>query len=234
MPESWISVVEAAEQLGVSPVAVRNRLTHGQLVGRRNGRQWLVDAKSLDELKHNRPTPGRPMSSNVAWSVLLAASGDRVGAREAVDDVRYFYRALRWLLGHSLTDERSRLRLRAQPERFHVHPAELRRIAARPDVLRTGVAAGSQTGLVGGGKVLEVYAPASHRQQLISEHALEPGDGPVLMRWAPDSLWGLLDRDGDGEAPRAAVLLDLLEASDPRARREARRALAKLVSSASR
>lgn len=231
MADSWISVAEAAKQLGVSPVAVRNRLSQGQLVGRRNGRQWLVDAGSLDDLKRNRPAPGRPMSPDVAWSVLLAASGDRAGAREAVDDDRYFYRALNWLLRHSLADDRSRLRLRARPERFHVHPAELRRIADRPDVLRTGIAAGAQAGLVGNGKALEVYAPASHRHQLLREHALEPGDGPVLIRWAPDVLWELLDRDGDGQAPRAAVLLDLLEASDPRARREARRALAELAGS---
>jgi hypothetical protein len=229
MSGSWISVTEAAEELGVSPVVVRHRLSHGQLVGRRAGRQWLVDVQSLEDLKRNRPAPGRPMSPNVAWSVLLAASGDRAGAREAVDDDRYFYRALKWPLQHSLADDRSRLRLRAEAERFHAHPAELRRIADRPDVVRTGVAAGGQAGLVGGPRALEVYAPASHRRQLVEDHALEPGDGQLLVRWAPDSLWGLLDRDGDGEAPRAAVLLDLLETRDPRARREARRALAQLV-----
>lgn len=229
MSDSWISVAEAADQLGVSPVAVRLRLADGRLAGQRVGRQWLVDIRSLNDLKHNRPAPGRPMSPSVAWSVLLAASGDRVGAQEAVDDDRYYYRALKWLLHHSLADDRSRLRLRAEAERFHVHPAELRRIAERPDVVRTGVAAGGQAGLVGGPQALELYAPASHREQFVRDHALESGDGPLLVRWTPDSLWGLLDRDGDGAAPRAAVLLDLLEAQDPRARREARRALEELA-----
>jgi hypothetical protein len=36
----------------------------------------------------------------------------------------------------------------------------------------------------------------------------------------------VVDRDHDGRAPRAAVLVDLLEHDDPRARREAARALA--------
>lgn len=230
MAESWISLAEAAEQLGVSPVTVRNRLAHDQLVGRRIGRQWLVDARSLDELKHNRPATGRPLSPEVAWSVLLAASGDRAEARAVVNDERYFYRALAWLRRHSLADDRSRLRLRAQAERFHAHPAELPRIAERPDVVRTGVSAAGHAGLVGGGEAVEAYAPASHRHRLMKEHALEPGDGPVLIRWASDAHWELLDRDGDGEAPRAAILLDLMEASDPRARREAQRALAELTS----
>ena len=53
-------------------------------------------------------------------------------------------------------------------------------------------------------------------------HALEPGDGPVLMRWVPDELWPMVTGD---VAPRAAVLVDLLEHDDPRARREAERAL---------
>jgi hypothetical protein len=40
----------------------------------------------------------------------------------------------------------------------------------------------------------------------------------------PDDAWALIA--GDGGAPRAAVLLDLLESDEPRARGEAARALA--------
>jgi hypothetical protein len=82
-------------------------------------------------------------------------------------------------------------------------------------------------GLVGDGSAVEIYAPAARREELIDEHVLEPGPGPVRIRWVRDEIWPLLDRDHDGRAPRAAVLLDLLEHDDPRARREAARALAR-------
>jgi hypothetical protein len=78
-------------------------------------------------------------------------------------------------------------------------------------------------GPVGGGSAVEIYAPAARREALMREHALEPGHGPVRIRWVRDQIWPLLDRDRDGRAPRAAVLLDLLEHDDPRARREAGR-----------
>lgn len=67
---------------------------------------------------------------------------------------------------------------------------------------------------------------AGRREALIADHALAPGPGPVRIRWVPDEVWPLLDRDRDGRAPRTAVLLDLLDHDDPRARREAARALA--------
>ena len=51
------------------------------------------------------------------------------------------------------------------------------------------------------------------------------GPGPVHVRWVPDELWPLLVGDPDGRAPRAVVLLDLLESDDPRARRQAANAL---------
>jgi hypothetical protein len=66
-----------------------------------------------------------------------------------------------------------------------------------------------------------------HRAQMLSEHALTPaGDGPIRIRWVSDELWPLVHRDDARRAPRAAVLLDLLESDDPRARRESARALA--------
>jgi hypothetical protein len=73
-----------------------------------------------------------------------------------------------------------------------------------------------------------VYAPVGRRRAIVDDHALIPGSGPVRIRWVPDALWPLLTRNGDRRAPRAAVLLDLLEGDEPRARREAARALSGL------
>jgi hypothetical protein len=80
--------------------------------------------------------------------------------------------------------------------------------------------------LIGGDSAVEIYAPAASREALVDEHVLEPGPGPIRVRWVPDEIWPLLDRDHDRRAPRAAILVDLLEHRDPRARREAARALA--------
>jgi hypothetical protein len=92
-------------------------------------------------------------------------------------------------------------------------------------VLATGVSAGDVVGLVSPASAVEVYAPAARRPAIVDEHALMPGSGSVRVRWVPDQVWSLLNRDGDRRAPRAAILLDLLESDEPRARREAARAL---------
>jgi hypothetical protein len=60
---------------------------------------------------------------------------------------------------------------------------------------------------------------------LIAEHGLDPGSGVVRIRWVSGALWPLLVATDRQQAPRAAVLVDLLESDDPRARREAARAL---------
>lgn len=49
LPEvRWISTAAAAEILGVSPQSVRNLIKAGQLVGRPEGRSWLVEEASVD------------------------------------------------------------------------------------------------------------------------------------------------------------------------------------------
>jgi len=72
---------------------------------------------------------------------------------------------------------------------------------------------------------IELYAPASGRAALVDEHALTPGAGPALIRWVRDDLWPQIPRRENGSAPERAVLVDLLESDDPRARRVAARAL---------
>ena len=102
---------------------------------------------------------------------------------------------------------------------FDAHPSELDRLARRSDVMRTGVSAADLVGVHGGGHDVELYAPASDRDAFVDAHALASGDGPVLLRWVPDELWLAVHRD---VAPEAAILVDLLEHDDPRARRRGR------------
>lgn len=220
-----LSVREAARRLGVGEVAVRQQIAAGRLQARKGGRDWLVDARAVERAQRQRPGSGRPLSAGMAWAILLLASGEADAAARAAGQPRYASRAHAWLEQHELAEDAARLRGRAEAEEFDAHPSELQRVLARPDVLASGISAGDVVGLAGGPDAVEAYAPASHRERIVREHALQPGAGPMLLRWVLDDLWPLLDQEGDRRAPRAAILVDLLEHDDPRARREAARAL---------
>lgn len=124
---------------------------------------------------------------------------------------------------------------RATPERFDAHPSELPRLLQREHFLRTGLAAAASVGLLGGeANRVELYAPAVVRDDLMRKHGLLAGDGRVLIRWIDDELWdvicgftapGAAIQTSQPLAPRTAILLDLLESDDPRARRIAADAL---------
>ena len=215
---------EAADRLGVGSVAVRKRIASGRLPAVKRGRDWWLDERIVQRVARQHPGSGRPLSFSMAWAVLLLASGQEAAAGQIAGRERYRSRARQWLREHPLQDHAPRFRDRAVSEQFGAHPAELPRILARPDVLATGVSVADRVGLAGQASSLEVYAPAGRRGVIVAEHALMPGEGPVHVRWVPDQAWALIA--GDGRTPRAAVLLDLLESDEPRARREAARALA--------
>jgi excisionase family DNA binding protein len=221
-----LSVREAAQRLGISPVAVRQHIAGGRLPAVKRGRDWWLDARAVERIRRQPARSGRPLSAPLAWAVLLLASDDQAAADQVLRHPRYRSRAQAWLREQSLFEDAPRLRARAASEEFDAHPSELRRIAARPDVLRTGALAGGLVGLIGRSSAVEVYAPAGQREVIVREHALAPGSGPVRVRWVADDIWAALHPDEDHRAPRAAVLLDLLESDEPRARREAARALA--------
>ncbi len=193
----------------------------------KRGRDWWVDARAVERMRRHPAGSGRPLSAPVAWAVLLLASGDAEAADLVLRHPRYRSRARAWLREQSLLEDAPRLRARASVEEFDVHPSEVRRVAARSDVMLTGVSAGGLVGVVGKPSGVEVYAPAGRREVILGEHALVAGSGPVRVRWVPDEIWAVLRADEERRAPRAAVLLDLLESDEPRARREAARALAR-------
>lgn len=221
-----MSVAEAAARLGVSTGAVRQHVASGRLAAVKRGQDWWLDSRAVERMAGARSGGGRPLSPPMAWAVLLLASDDPAAAREAAGRERYWSRARAWLGEHPLHEHAVRLRARAVVEELDAHPSELTRVLARPDVLATGLSAADAVGLVGSGSTVEVYAPTGRRDAIVAEHALVPGGGPVRIRWVADELWPLLGRGGERRAPRAAVLLDLLESEEPRARREATRALA--------
>jgi excisionase family DNA binding protein len=218
-------VEQAAERLGVSPRAVRLRIAGGGLPAVRLGRDWRVDEREVARLARRPSRVGRPLSPAMAWAVLLLASGDEHGSDRLAGVPRYRTRARQWLREHPGAEHAEALRDRARREVFEAHPSELSRLRDRSDVLLTGVSMADLVGLVGEAQTVELYAPVAERESIVAEHALLPGAGDVTVRWVPDEVWAALEPVG-GIAPRAAVLIDLLESEDPRARREAARRLA--------
>ena len=226
MPDpSLLSVGEAADRLDIGPAAVRQRIASGRLPAIKRGRSWWLDERVVEGMSRQPLGAGRPLSAEMAWAVLLLASGAHGAAEEAAGRSRYWSRVRAWLRDHPLRDHATRLRARAVTEQFEAHPSELVRILRRPDVLVTGASAGEIVGLVGSAATIELYAPAGSRAEIIHEHGLVPGPGSVRLRWVSNALWPLLDRDRDRRAPRVAILIDLLEGDDPRGRREASRRL---------
>jgi excisionase family DNA binding protein len=221
-----ISVQEAAGELKLSTITVRHHIASGRLPAVKRGGAWWLDAGEVERMRRLPPGSGRPLSDEMAWAVILNASGSLEQAAAMAGRDRYVSRANAWVRDHPLARYASRLRARARVEEFDAHPAELARISARDDVLRTGISAGDEVGLVGGSRDIEVYAPAGHHDAIVDGHALDEGAGAVRIRWIRDELWPLVAAaSAKGRAPRTAVLLDLLESDDPRARREAEAAL---------
>jgi Helix-turn-helix domain/Transcriptional regulator, AbiEi antitoxin, Type IV TA system len=217
-------VRDAADRLGLTPVAIRRQISAGTLSAMKRGRDWWIDRRSVERRARQDLPKGRPLSPSLAWGVLLAASGEQQAAEELV--VPYRSRMRAWLGAHPLTDYAPQLRARAEVEELDAHPAELPRILERSDVLATGMSAARQVGVMGEPDRVEIYAPRARRRRILKEHALRRTDGgPLRVRWVADDIWSKLPVSAR-EAPRAAVLVDLLESDDPRARREAARALA--------
>jgi excisionase family DNA binding protein len=223
-----INVTEAAERLGLSREAVQKLVTAGRLPATMSAGAWWIDAAAVERRRRERPSAGRPLSCAVAWLVLLLASGEpeTPAWRPLIKHRHSRDRARSWLEANSLARNAAALRNRAKREPLDAHPAELPKVLARTDVLPTGISAASAVGLHGGREEAEFYASMSSRAALLDEHALMPAaDGSVLARWIPDELWPALR--GVEHTPRPAVLVDLLEHDDPRARREAAAALAR-------
>lgn len=214
--------------MGISPRAIRDHIASGRLPATKRGRSWWLDERTVERMARHEPARGRPLSPSMAWAVLLLASGEKEAAESLARRERYPSRMRAWLAKHPLNEYALQLRSRATLEELDAHPSELKRILDRSDVLATGSSASTIIGLVGQSTHIEAYAPASHRKTILSDHALTPTTGGAArIRWVPDELWSQLPRDAQRRAPRAAILLDLLESDDPRSRREAARALAR-------
>lgn len=210
-----VSVVEAAEYLEVSPRRVRRMLADDLLAGRQIGREWAIERRALENLRHHRGPVGRPWRASSAWAVLAVAKGDGSDL-SPMDRSRARHR----LAEHGLVGLVARLGARAEMRRFYGHPSVLEPLAAEPGVVRSGVSAAANHGAdIVASDFLEAYVPAARIAALISQYGLDPdAERPnVVLRVVDEAVWPFAPEMD--MAPRSVVAVDLLEADDERSRR---------------
>lgn len=57
-----VTVAEAAQQLDLSPVAVRQFIAEGRLRATKYGRTWLLERAEVARFARRKRAPGRPKS----------------------------------------------------------------------------------------------------------------------------------------------------------------------------
>jgi excisionase family DNA binding protein len=61
MMGDWMTLVEAAEQLGVSPVTLREQAQKGRLAAVKRGRDWMTTPQAVEEYRTaHKGKVGRP------------------------------------------------------------------------------------------------------------------------------------------------------------------------------
>jgi excisionase family DNA binding protein len=211
-----LSVPDAAKRLGVNDARVRALIAAGDLHAAKIGGRWLLDGLSVARRERDGAAHGRPFEPHNAWAVILIASDENPDW--IMPGVRWRLRQLLSLQG--IAELRQRLRHRARIRPLRAHPGELRYLAQRRRLARSGVSGAGEHGLgLASGVELDAYVTGETLPRLIDEHALadaEPGEANVLLRAVPQEAWHLDDRR---TAPLAAVALDLAESLDSRSAR---------------
>src|SRR3989442_10460708 len=143
--ELELPVAEVAQRLVVNQQRVRAMITAGLLDARKVAGRWLVDRDSLARVQNSQRLRGRAFAPANAWAILRMAgppgSSDRYVGRLSAT-VRS--RARAWLRKAGLLDLAPRLRGRARVLRLRAHASDLARIAAEPELVRTGISAAAE------------------------------------------------------------------------------------------
>lgn len=75
MNDEFMSVSEAAKQLGVSGRRIRQLIEDEELQARRIGNSWVISASEINQRKRRSPRPGRPYEQENVWKVAAFADG---------------------------------------------------------------------------------------------------------------------------------------------------------------
>jgi excisionase family DNA binding protein len=211
-----LSVHEAAEELGVSPSAVRQLIAQGQVRASRFAGRVVVDPDHLRQVSAAARPAGRPFSVPASW-VLLRLLADQQPGPLSPSRLSQLRRHLRADDPQLLA---GRLRRRAAIAYFYVHPSLLVDLAAGPGCVLAGRSAADRVGadLVGDAGPLEVYLPPASAERLVRDYAADP---EVAVRVANLVVRivepGQLPEHEPGVAAAPVVALDLIESGESRA-----------------
>lgn len=215
---SSVTTLQAAERLGVHPSRVRALIAAGALLARRAGRQWLIDADSLDrhaDLVAAGAT-GRSFAPRIAWAAAALCDGLDDGLT-AADRYR-----LRSRLVHSADRDvdacalvRRWLSRRANSvDRYRVGERDLAQLLAADGVLATGISAASEysLGLAAGGSA-DAYVNDQTRRELVEKFVLiDSARGNLTLRVTDAAPFD------NAAAPRLIAGADLADDADARTR----------------
>ncbi|MDX3852140.1 excisionase family DNA-binding protein [Streptomyces sp. AK02-01A] len=222
-----MSVVQAAESLGVDDSRVRQLLHDGKLRGFRVGGRWLVEAASVQDRKMAAPEPGRPLSARNAWGALSMLSGCSPDGLSHPERSRLLARLRNLAADGDLATVRLQklLAARAEVRRYSVHRGVLPVLLDDPDVVRAGVSAAPHVGAdyIAPGRG-EIYVHPERIGKLEAAFGLvrDAQRGNLVVRVPPASAWAFLvsgarEVNAGRNAPAPVVAADLLDAHEDRA-----------------
>jgi hypothetical protein len=212
-----VDVSRAARELGVDESRVRALIADGLLDAEKLGGRWLVRWDSVVARRRQPTAPGRPMSAQNAWALLIEASGDDV----AVDiDPHARWRIRQTLAQHGLAALRGRVSQRARVHHLWGLHGELRPLITSEILVLTGSSAAGTLQLdLAAPDTVDAYLAADDLAGILHEHSLETvpaSRANVTLRVVPQKAWFLAGRR---IAPAAAVGFDLAAYLDSRSAR---------------
>lgn len=216
----FMSVVDAAEELALSPERVRQLIQDGSLVAHRIGGRWLVERDSVARLASSGPRPaGRPFSALSAWALLALASGHQPEWLSGADA-----RRLRNVLAHrGIEGLHHQLRRRAEPQPWYVHPSLVDELLAEEGIVVGGAHA---SGRLRSSGPVDVYVSPAVLDGLVARYRPDrKATQPNLIVRVVRGPWPFAP--GEREVWPSVAAADLLDrAEDDRAVRVARELLA--------
>ena len=190
MAAELLSLIDAAELLGVSVERVRQLVLSGQLPGKRFGNAWAVPRDAVVARRHAPSGRGRPLSPARAWQEILANNID--------------------------PSQAGRFRRRSSVVRGAMSRSDVEALPRLVGALHGGVRAAVLAGeLLKSAETEDVYLSQSSFDRIPSLVAFVPDVmGTVSLHVVDDDVWPLVG--SLASLPIGAVTLDLLNSDDPR------------------
>ncbi len=210
----FLSVQDAARKLGLSEQRVRVLVASHRIPAAKVGGRWLLPASALQERSVLDRFPGRPLSPANAWAYLWLLSGRNPEWLDPSQRSHLKYR--RYVDPEELI---ARVRSRCRVESYWVHSGMLSKLRDDLRLVLSGVSAARKYSIdLLAEQEVEGYVRASELEALIDDVKAIDGERPnCLLRIVEEESWPFDNEER--VAPALVAAIDLMESSNPRARR---------------